>query len=155
MLALNHTLIGAAIGSQIDNNIPAVISLGIASHFVLDFLPHVDPGIEIKGKEIRPVVKYFLAGFDVFISLIIIVLVFVLRPHLNRTVVITGAVTALAMDIIFNVPFWMSWFRKTWPFSKIHYFHELIHKPLQKYQYSVGIPLQILIIVVSIWLLLK
>lgn len=154
MLALNHTLIGAAIGSQIDN-IPAVIGLGVVSHFVLDFLPHVDPGTEINGKEMRPVMKYFLAGLDVLASLIIIVLALMLRPELNKTAVITGAVTALAVDIIFNVPFWMSWFRKTRPFSKIHNFHELIHKPLQKYQYSVGIPLQILIIVVSIWLLLK
>lgn len=154
MLALNHTLVGAAIGSQTDN-IPVVIGLGVASHFMLDFLPHVDPGTEISGKEMRLATKYFLAGLDVLASLIIIVLALMLRPQLNKTAVITGAVTALAMDIIFNVPFWNSWFRKTRPFSKIHNFHESIQKPLQKYQFSVGIPLQILIIVVSIWLLLK
>lgn len=154
MLAIDHTLVGAAIGSQIDN-IPAVVGLGIVSHFVLDFLPHVDQGVEIRGKEIRPVVKYFLAGFDIFISLIIIILVLMLRPQLNRTAVITGVVTALSVDIIFNVPFWNLWFRKTRPFSTIHNFHELIHKPLQKHQYNIGIPLQLLIIAVSIWFLLK
>lgn len=154
MLAINHTLVGAAIGSQTDN-IPVTVGLCIASHFVLDFLPHVDPGTEINGKEMRFTTKYFLAGIDVLASLIIIFLVLKLRPELNKATVITGVVAALAVDIIFNVPFWMSWFRKTRPFSKIHNFHELIHKPLQKYQFSIGIPLQILIIVVSIWLLLK
>jgi hypothetical protein len=154
MLALNHTLVGAAIGSQI-NNLPVVVGLGVASHFVLDFLPHVDPGTKFKGKKLRSVIKYFLAGVDVFISLLILILVLMLRPQLNRTTIITGAVTALLMDIIFNVPFWMSWFRSAWPFSKIHQFHELTHKPLKKYQYSLGIPLQIIIVIISLWLLLR
>lgn len=154
MLALNHILVGAAIGSQIDN-LPAVVGLSIASHFVLDFLPHVDQGLEINGQGLKPVTKYFLAGIDIFASLFIIILILMGRPELHQLSIIVGAVTALLIDIIFNIPFWNLWFRQTWPFSKVHNFHELIHKPLQKYQYSIGIPLQIMIIVLSVWLLLK
>ena len=154
MLALNHTLVGAAIGSQIDN-IPAVVGLAVASHFVLDFLPHVDQGTELNKDDLKPTIKYFLVGIDIFASLIILVLVLMARPNLNQTAVITGALSALLLDFIFNVPFWESWVKKTSPFSYIYRFHYKIHEPLKKYQYSVGIPLQIVIIILSIWLLLK
>ncbi|MCX6811110.1 MAG: hypothetical protein NT039_00230 [Candidatus Berkelbacteria bacterium] len=154
MLAINHTLVGAAIGSQIDN-IPVVVGLAIASHFVLDFLPHVDAGTEIKKGGLRPIVKYFLAMIDIFAALIIITLILFARPHLNREAVIIGALTALLIDIIFCVPIWEPWVEKTWPFSMIYKFHNDIHRPLSKYQYNIGIPLQLAIIAVSIWLLLK
>lgn len=154
MLALNHILVGAAIGSQTDN-LPAVVGLSFASHFVLDFLPHIDQGLEIDGQGLKWVTKYFLAGIDIFASLFIIILILMGRPELHQPPIILGAVTALLVDIIFNVPFWNWWFRKTRPFSVIHNFHEMIHKPLQKYQYSIGIPLQIIIVIMSVWLLLK
>lgn len=154
MLALNHTLVGAAIGSQI-NNIPAVVGLAIASHFVLDFLPHVDPGTEFAEGELKPAIKYFLAGIDVFASVFIIVLILLARPGLNQTAVMVGAVTAILMDIVFNFPLWEKWTKKTWPFSVVSKFHEKIHEPLKKYQYSVGIPLQLVIIALSVWFLLK
>lgn len=154
MLALNHTLVGAAIGSQTDN-IPAVIGLALASHFVLDFLPHVDPGTEFKKGGLKPIIKYFLAIIDVFAALVIITLILFARPQLNQETMIIGALTALLIDIIFCVPIWEPWVEKTWPLSLIYKFHEDIHKPLQRYQYIIGIPLQLLIIVVSIWLLLK
>ena len=154
MLALNHTLVGAAIGSQIDN-LPAVVGLAIASHFVLDFLPHVDQGTELHRDGLKPMIKYFLVGIDIFASIIILVLVLMARPNLNQAAVITGAVTGLMIDIIFNVPFWESWVKKTKSLSYVYRFHEIIHQPLKKYQYSVGIPLQLVIIILSVWLLLK
>ena len=116
MLALNHTLVGAAIGSQIDN-IPAVIVLSVASHFILDFLPHIDQGNEIVKGGIKPVTKYFLAGVDIFAAIFIIILILMARPGLNQSTVITGAITGLIIDIIFNVPFWEPWMKKTKPFS--------------------------------------
>lgn len=154
MLALNHTLVGAGIGSQIDN-IPTVIALSVASHFVLDFLPHVDPGTEFAEGELKPAIKYFLAGIDVFASVFIIVLILLARPGLNQTAVMVGAVTAILMDIIFNFPLWEKWTKKTRPFSVVSKFHEKIHEPLKKYQYSIGIPLQLVIIAGSVWFLLK
>lgn len=154
MLALNHILVGAAIGSQVDN-IPAVIGLSFASHFVLDFLPHIDQGTELSEGGLKPSFKYFLAGIDVFASFIILVLILMARPGLNQVSVIIGALSALLMDVIFNVPFWESWMKKTKPFSYVDWFHSKIHEPFKSYQYSVGIVLQILIIAFSIWLLLK
>jgi len=154
MLALNHTLVGAAIGSQIDN-IPAVIGLAVVSHFVLDFLPHVDQGSEFSREELKPTFKYFLAAIDIFASFLIIILILMARPGLNSIPVITGAITGLLIDLIFNVPFWESWVKKVRPLSYIYYFHNKIQEPLKKYQYSIGIPLQLIIIFTSIWFLIK
>jgi len=154
MIALNHVLLGGAIGANIDNY-PAVIGLSVASHFVLDFLPHVDQGTEINGRELKFKLKYFLATLDVLVSSVIIVLILSARPGLNRYLVIIGAFSALLVDLVFNVPFWQQWTKKIQPFKAIDNFHEAIHRPFKKYQYSVGIPLQIIIIIMSLWLLLK
>lgn len=156
MLALNHTLVGAAIGSQIDN-IPAVIGLSVASHFVIDALPHLDQGLEKKdGKDhFKFRTKYLLASIDIALALVMLAFILSFKSGLNKTPIIVGAVSGLSIDIIFNVPLWQKWVKKTWPLSAIARFHELIHQPFKRYQYSVGIPLQIIIVIISLWVLLK
>ena len=71
MLAIVHSLSGAAIGSLI-GNLPLVIILAILSHYCLDFLPHLDQGYW----ENQPKKKYFWAVIDFLIVGIVLYLLF-------------------------------------------------------------------------------
>jgi hypothetical protein len=154
MIAINHTLTGAAIGS-VSDNIPLVIVLSIASHFVLDFLPHVDQGADRNERErFRPLIKYSLAAFDVFISLIIIILLIYFKSSLNGLSVFIGALSALSIDLIFNVPFWEKKVASVWPLNKIYDFHNKLHGPFKKYEWW-GIPIQILLVIICLWVILR
>lgn len=154
MLALNHILAGAAIGSQTEN-IPVVVGLAIASHLAMDFLPHIDEGTEMTKGGLKPVTKYYLAAMDVFASIFIIVLVLMARPQLHKTPVAIGALAALFIDLVVAVPFYEPWVAKTRPFSYIYDFHDRIHMPLKRFKYSWGIPLQIVFVGICLWFLLK
>ncbi len=155
MLALNHVLVGAAIGSE-TNNIPVIVGLAVASHFILDALPHVDQGLEKNGKDyFKQNTKYFLAAVDIAISLVLIVFILTLKSTLDRSSIIIGAVSGLSIDLIFNIPWWENFMKRTPILKSIYFFHKDIQEPLKKYQFVFGLPLQIIIIVVSIWILLK
>ena len=154
MIAINHTLAGAAIGSLTDN-IPLVIGLSIASHFVLDFIPHIDQGADRNGRErFRPLIKYGLAAFDIFVSLIIIILLIYFKSSLNGWSVFIGAFAALLVDLVFNVPFWEDKVSSIWPLNKIYQFHNRVHEPLKKYEWW-GVPIQIALVIICLWIILR
>lgn len=155
MLALNHALVGAAIGSQF-SSLPTVIVLGLFSHFVLDALPHVDQGIKIKGKEVfTRRFGYISATVELVIVALILYSIFDFRPNLNWINIVVGAFSAILIDLVYNAPFWGKWMQKRPVLKEIYWFHEVIQEFFVKFQFSLGIPIQIFLIIGSLWLLLK
>jgi uncharacterized membrane protein len=155
MLAINHTLVGAAIGSE-TNNIPVVVGLAVASHFVLDALPHIDQGLEKDGNEIFKFnTKYLLASIDVAVSLVLVALILALRPSLNWIPIVVGAISGLSVDLVFNVPLWENFMKRAPILQSIYRFHEAIQEPLKKYRFIFGIPIQTILAIISLVVLLR
>ncbi|MBI2268495.1 MAG: hypothetical protein HYU80_03605 [Candidatus Blackburnbacteria bacterium] len=71
MIELTHTIVGAAIAAKIEN--PALsLPLALASHFVLDLLPHWNPHLNRELKEQGKISKRttIIVAFDTILSLI-------------------------------------------------------------------------------------
>jgi len=76
MILLVHLLFGAAIGSTI-KNIPLAIVLAFLSHYLLDFIPHIDYSIEnIEKNRWKKSLPDFAKVFLDFLCGIILIFVF-------------------------------------------------------------------------------
>jgi hypothetical protein len=82
MSFLPHTIVGAVVGGMIPHPLGSFLA-GVASHYVLDYIPHYDPVIK-KGVTIphkRKIYYLSVITVDVFCSLVL--LLFLLPfPHL-------------------------------------------------------------------------
>ncbi|TSC92380.1 MAG: hypothetical protein CEN89_731 [Candidatus Berkelbacteria bacterium Licking1014_7] len=121
MLLTTHILIGGALG-QMAGNAPAGFTLGVASHFALDKIPHFDLGIWHKsGKDYNwGAREWVVVGLDIVAT--IFVLIFLLPKSIEINFLF-GALGGVSVDLLDNVPFWKKKFRATgfgkW-FSKFH-----------------------------------
>jgi len=81
MILIVHVILGSAIGSLV-NNVPLAIILALLSHYVLDFIPHLDyPVKNFSQKQWRKSVPEFLRiFFDFFAGMLLIYLFSSNRP---------------------------------------------------------------------------
>ena len=95
MLALNHALFGAIIAVSVKQ--PAlIIPLGIASHFVLDALPHFGNS-ESFGRYSN---NYYLVVFADGIAMIIALAAMTLFwPHMAG-IILLGSISAMSPDLL-------------------------------------------------------
>ena len=76
MILLVHLLFGAAIGSLV-NNIPLAIILAFLSHYLLDFIPHIEYPIKnITEKKWKKSLPDFVKVFLDFLLGIILIFIF-------------------------------------------------------------------------------
>lgn len=71
MVLTSHILAGAVIGAEV-KNIWAVFGLGLASHYLMDALPHWDYSVELNLKKNKDMAKI---GLDLLIGLTIVFMV--------------------------------------------------------------------------------
>jgi len=152
MIATTHTLTGLAIGSQVEN-IPAIIILGILSHFVLDALPHLDEE-EIEQKYSRKV-ALIIASFDILVSVLILLLAIYKLNRVPALNLVVGALAGNFIDLIDNVPGIKGYLKKLPVFKQIHFIHGVVQRPGKRYRFVLGIPIQFIIIGLSIYLIVK
>jgi len=94
MILIVHLLFGAAIGYIIKNPILAII-LSFSSHYLLDFLPHVEYDIEnIEKKQWKNAIPQFTRVFLDFCSGILLILIF----SNNQPIVYICAFSAIVPD---------------------------------------------------------
>lgn len=137
MIATTHIIIGSALGSNINTPWLALVA-GMASHYLLDSIPHLDYGHLCK-KPI-PFSTWVSIGLDLTISLILIIL-FMSTPN-HEPNLIWGAIGSILPDIIDNNPLWLRYTRR-WPITKQHWqFHELVHHKLKPHQQWLNIIVQ-------------
>lgn len=140
MTAVNHVLAGALIGAGVHQPVLA-ISLAVASHYVMDALPHFGFGYKNWEERLkhRRMVNY-MATYDILILAIVIVLL--LRVH-PSWLVITCAFAAIFPDLIwiyrFTIPEKWGTVKPTkgiW-LTQVHY-------KIQKFEFKEGIFVEIL-----------
>ena len=149
-----HFLIGATLAATTASPLVAFL-LGFFSHFVLDALPHFDPGTFHKNKigenENWPAWIYLFILIEFIVTVTGFFLLFGQRP--DFILICYGAIGGIAVDIIDNNP---SRFLRKFPvFKQLHWFHEKIHFNLPHKLWFWGIPIQLIFIGGSIWFLLK
>ena len=163
-----HFFASAALATATTNNVFVAFLLGFLLHFVLDSLPHVDPGtfhnIRVPGfgknihlEEVHAQDKpwpNWIYTFVVIEFIITIVLVFSLfKNHPDFTIIIAGGLGGIFLDVMDNSLFL---FILRWPiFRQIHWLHHRLHYELPPQKWYWGLPSVIIITGVSLWYLLK
>src|SRR5579859_1029805 len=116
MLVTNHVLSGAFIGALVRKPVPAFV-IGVASHFVLDMVPHYgDPGCS-QQKFLKVAVPDGLAGLAAMA-----VLATAAVPS-KRTAVLAGMAGAALPDLDKPARLWFG--RSPWP-GPVNRFHGAI-----------------------------
>lgn len=141
--------------------------LGLLTHFVLDAIPHIDPGtfhnFRIPGfqKEIDletvhdedkpwPLWIYVFAFSEFIFAWALIIILFYHKP--NFWIVVAGGFGGIFVDILDNPVF--NYFLG-WPIIKqIHWLHHRTHYDLTPNKWYWGLIFEIIVIGLSLWVLL-
>lgn len=153
-----HILVGSALASAATTNLPIAFLIGFFSHFILDALPHVDPGTFFCSKdptkketESWPLWIYIYAILEFVIASL--VLFFLFKNKANFEIIVVGGIGGITVDILDNNPLR---FMRQWPILRqIHWLHQKLHYDLPQDKWYWGLPLQIIIMGVCLWYLLK
>lgn len=148
MLVTTHLMTGAVIGSLV-SSLPLSIILAILSHYSLDLIPHFDQGV-FKNNRKR---FYFWATVDFLVGGLL--LLFIFSQISFDYGILLAALAAILPDLLDSTPIISLYLHRISFLNRIYRFHEQIQKPGKKYQYSIGIIVQLLIIGISIAILLK
>jgi len=155
MTIVPHALAGAAIATFTDNAWVAFL-LGVLSHLVLDFIPHIEPGTFFTDPEQDKHWPRWVYGIILgeFVFLLIFLFWFGLNHDPAKTqIVFWGGLGGLAIDLIDHNPFKNT--TRSWPvFAQVHWLHLTFHRDLPRQYWYLGIPLAIIILGGSLWLLL-
>ena len=145
MIIIPHMLVGAAIGVY-SKNIETAFLFGLASHYLLDFLPHWEYFTEAKVSKISDVLK-ILADF--FIGLALVSLLLWDSPG---KIIIAGAIFgSLLPDVLCFLSnmydgFGSKILRVHFNFHyQLHYFKDLSFWP--------GLPAALIVIIASVFLI--
>ncbi len=151
MIATPHMLVGAILGDLIDN-LPWAFLAGLASHFIFDAIPHLEPANfgkhEKNGSYELSTNQMVFEFFEVAVGAALIIYLFF---KFGNPSIITGAVGAILPDVIDNVPFWGPALRKLPGFKQFHQFHQLVHCSLEGKSWIFGLPIYIIVIGIAIW----
>jgi len=135
MILSSHEIVGAAIVNSMPNHPVIGISLALASHYLLDMVPHSDYELsgllDEKAKaqgaswENKAMLKSTARGVvDFLVGAVICGLIFV---HDERTLVLTalGAFVGALPDLLQFIHA----FYKGWPMRYVQRFHDFFHSP--------------------------
>ena len=151
MLELPHAAIGLAIASKIPNPFIA-IPLALASHFVVDLIPHWNPSLftETKkyGKPSKASINIII--IDVILSLILgFFVVFKISSNLTMSLTLLfSAFASVAPDVIEGFYFFLG-VKATWLQKLIKFQHD--HQG--RASIIPGSIVQVITIIVSLWVI--
>ncbi len=115
MLELPHTAVGAMIGAKIANPLLS-LPLSLASHFVLDIIPHWNPSLCTETKKHGKPTKTstVIVVFDTLASLVLGFFVASREPNINQSInVIACCFMAVLPDVI-EGPYFFLKIRPNW-----------------------------------------
>lgn len=135
MIGTGHLLVGGAIGVTIGTVItnpvigtPLAFGLGIASHHLLDMIPHTDPGTFWSEEEMQkpypPHIKA-IATAEVLLGFAITLAFFVYQHP--TMIFLAGALGGMLPDLLLEIPLWKKSFRQSVVGSVWHYWHQKLH----------------------------
>ena len=152
MVITPHALVGASLATTTDNYYVAFL-LGFLSHFLVDMIPHLDPGTFFEDRNQKwPVWVYIYVFSEIIIFPI--VFYFLFRHRSDFAIIVVGAVGGITVDIFDGNP--ISAFLKNWPvFKQLHWLHERLHFYINKRYWYWGLLTELVIIGGTLWYLLK
>lgn len=153
MMISPHIVTGATLGKFIENPVLLII-LALASHFLLDMLPHYDIGTRYNYKKniSFDFWDWIFLIFDTFLGLAIVYLAFL---KTSNTLILWGAFFAILPDIVDNIvririidgKLGFDSEKKIPIIENIHKFHKNIHFKLKAKHWYVGALVQLLILI--------
>jgi len=155
MIITPHILAGSALAQATTTSLPVAFFIGFFLHFLLDAVPHIDPGTFLNPERDEnkpwPTWLYIYAAAEFIFIWLIVILLFKNRPDFG--IIMMGGLGGIFVDIVDNNPFR---FLRTWPFFKqIHFVHTKLHYDLLASKWYFGAMTQLIIIGGSLWYLLK
>ncbi|MBI4059321.1 hypothetical protein HY404_03730 [Candidatus Microgenomates bacterium] len=153
MVEIPHVLVGAAIAAKVGN--PALaLPLALASHFVLDMLPHWNPSIHSQlkslGKVANPTKKLIAVESTLALIAGLLVATTVLPNYYHAVVVILGAFMGVLPDVV-EIPYYF-WGQRG---GKLMLAYVNFNRSIQNdVPMLPGILVQILVSVAAIWWIL-
>lgn len=154
MIATAHLLIGGTIGSLIED--PLLIFLyAFFSHYLLDALPHVEPGIWRKTKKDKDEGmerwEYYFIVLDLLIGLSL--LIWLAWNKYNFKLILFGAFVAILPDILDHLSILSKYLKKQSWYSWLFYLHKGIHFSTSfRWRYLAILPFLLVVIYAIIWL---
>jgi len=152
-MAVPHLLVGAGIGRVVRRPVVA-FGIGVASHFALDALPHVDAASFLRAPTGQDTpAAYAVAVADVLVG--VLLLAWAVRragPGWARAMV-AGALGAMMMDAVEYVPVWGSPLSHVSLCAKIFALHHAISGRLPDAEWPVGFSTQIIVALLMVWAL--
>lgn len=150
MLAAPHMLAGAAVGKALRRRPWLALSAAFGSHFLLDFVPHIDSHglFGIKGGGLtRPEVA--MATLDTLLGIALVL--YAVGRHPGRGVMISAAFAAIVIDLLDHVPPFSAWFGP-WPgTSWLSSFHHECQHNVAPANWLVGFATQIPVVGFCLW----
>lgn len=163
-----HLLAGSALATATTDNILVAFLIGFFLHFVLDCLPHIDPGtfhnFKIPGfhKEINletlhaddkpwPLWIYVFCIVEFLIIVPLVILMFHNRPDFG--IIVAGGLGGIFVDGLDNPVF--NFILRLPVLKQIHYLHHRFHYNLPASKWYWGLLIELIVIGLSLWLLLR
>lgn len=160
MILTTHAVTGAVVGALASNNLPVAAFAGLASHFLLDAIPHMDYHLWSSHEdEVQPLNNdidvwnpHFLSdllkiGFDMAFGLLLVVILFFAADPRVFLGALVGAVFAILPDPLQFI--YMKTRRE--PFVTIQKFHIFMDTKIKLKRIPwLGISTQILLVLIMI-----
>lgn len=146
MLATVHMLTGAMIGAELHSNI-AIIVVAFLSHYLLDALPHVDPGTFVSEEKPYSYKQTVIIVIDAITMIAFAVLFY--HYHHRWLPIVVGGLVAQLPDFLMPLEKY-AFFA---PFKKIHvFFHWDKTQAMRWRWYILGIGTQTIMSALALWL---
>ena len=155
MIITPHLLAGSALADAATTNLSGAFLIGFFLHFILDAVPHVDPGTFLNPERDEnkpwPTWLYIYAAAEFIFAWLLVIILFKNRSDFG--IIMIGGLGGIFVDIIDNNPFRV--LRQLPILKQIHWVHKKMHYDLPASKWYWGFLTQLIIIGGSLWYLLK
>ena len=146
MFIATHVTMGALIGQNVPT--PALaFTLGAASHFILDMIPHGDSNLYHKYKQgvsVRKSLIYVTA--DAIASIALFIYLLEVAPYASRSTMIAGVIGGTIPDLIVAVGEWWKIRPLRW-FQRLHiHIHDAVVSRVGNVPLKWGLLMQIIVL---------
>jgi hypothetical protein len=147
MITAPHMLTGAAIGRTF-NRWWLVVPLAFGSHFILDYIPHVETAVLFNIGD-KPLLR--VSAEAVSISLAVTLTLWVVKNQPQKIAMMVGAITATLIDLLENLPV-VGHFMETSDYTSwLYSFHHGFHHSVPHSQWPLGLATQIAVTIFAIY----
>ncbi len=156
MLITPHILAGTAIGVAVGNPVAGFV-LGVASHYVLDVIPHTDSGTwhyheafekqNLDARDVTMAIVDVSAAFFGFLAL-------AGHAPIVAPAPLASAFGGLLPDLIMLFGLFVPAFAKWKPVAWYYKFQDTVHYTAKPSQWLIGILSQVIVIGAAVWYLL-